>query len=47
MAKMTMRRLLLEYDMKLVDEHATSTFNWSTALVPHPKLRMYIRKRTV
>lgn len=46
-AKMMMQHLLLRYDMKLVDEHATSTLCWDTNLLPHPKLRMLIRERAV
>lgn len=46
-AKMVMQYLLLRYDFKPVDEHATSTLCWDTILLPHPKLRMLIRERTV
>lgn len=44
---MVMQHFLSRYDFKLVDEHATSTLSWDTVLLPHPKLRMLVRERTV
>ena len=46
MAKMIIAHLLLHYEFKLVDESVLSTFTWGVNTMPHPKLRILLRKRS-
>ena len=45
MAKMIMAHMLLHYDFKLADQDGPSTLSWRENLLPHPKLRILLRKR--
>ncbi|ESZ90117.1 putative cytochrome P450 [Sclerotinia borealis F-4128] len=45
MVKMMVAHVLMNYDMKLVDEKASPTFSWGTNVVPNPWMRILIKPK--
>ena len=44
-AKLILRHLLTNYDVKLADENAEPSFSWGQNIIPRPSLTLLIRER--